>query len=83
MDKKSYLLRNYHGLELKLPAFAFKTKQGMKNNPTTFIPANIPVGDAAFATLIKNDEEAYANWRAGVSQNYFFLLQQDNCFWQH
>ena len=65
MDKKSYVLRNYHGLELKLPAFALKTKQGMKNNPTKFIPANIPVGDAALAILIKNDEEAYANWRAG------------------
>ena len=65
MDKKSFVLRNYHGFLVKLPAFAFKTKQGMKNNPLKFIPANIPFGDAALTQLIKNDQEAYANWKAG------------------
>ena len=65
MDKKSFVLRNYHGFLVKLPAFAIKTKQGMKNNPLKFIPASIPVGYTALGLLITNDQEAYANWKAG------------------
>ena len=48
MDKKSFVLRNYHGFLVKLPAFAIKTKQGMKNNRGKFAPADIPVGEAAW-----------------------------------
>ncbi len=65
MDKKSFVLRNYHGFLVKLPAFAIKTKQGMKNNPLKFIPASIPVGYVALGLLITNDQETYANWKAG------------------
>ena len=65
MDKKSFVIRNYHKFLVKLPAFAIKTKQGMKNNPLKFIPASIPVGYAALGVLITNDQEAYANWKAG------------------
>ena len=78
MDKKSFVIRNYHKFEVKLPAFAIKTKQGMKNNPLKFLPAAIPVGDAALAILIKNDQEAYANWKSGGHpEELLFIADRD------
>ena len=59
------VLRNYHGFDTALPAFAIKTNQGLKNNPGKFPPAGIPIMYAAMAILIANDQTAYADWKAG------------------
>lgn len=76
MDKKSFVIRNYHGLSVKLPALAIKTKEGLKNNPLKFIPAAIPVSDAALATLIKNNQEAYANWKSGGAPEELLFIAE-------